>query len=296
MANKIISHSPSGYLMVLSETIYKTCCFSPSSCIMHFWLKRTRKPEWDTVCMLSCCHVLWHKQRRTEIGRCECAHYQLTDFCFWFRLGQRPQRGREEGRRAQTPGKSFVWSPRKRCVGSPSHSSTESYMSPLKGNDALFWDFFTEIGRVAWPSEERWHTERKCCNDGQWDGGVPLRAGARLVLVRAVVRGLVAHHPHLLGVAGPEDRSPEAPGLPLGVRLALRRLLRLRGVEGFSLQLARLHRPGGDIQFRQQQLLLLDRGHRGLPLRFYREVEPTSRRQPGAVFPLSQVRQRLPPL
>lgn len=56
-------------------------------------------------------------------------------------------------------------------------------------------------------------------NDGERepDGGQLSRTGGRFVDVRAVVSGLLAHHPHLHPLVGPEDDSPDAPGLPLGV-------------------------------------------------------------------------------
>lgn len=128
-------------------------------------------------------------------------------------------------------------------------------------------------------------------DDGKRDagGGVRVRAGGRAVFVRAVLPGLLSGHPHLHSVVRLEDDSEETAGLPLGVRLALRRLLRLRSVERLPLRLGRVRRSGSDLHFRQHQLVLLDCGHRCLPVRFHREVQPKSRRQPGAGVPPRQV-------
>lgn len=56
-------------------------------------------------------------------------------------------------------------------------------------------------------------------NDGERepDAGVFFRAGGCFVYVRAVVRGLLAHHPHLHHLVRLEDDPPDAPGLPFGV-------------------------------------------------------------------------------
>lgn len=112
------------------------------------------------------------------------------------------------------------------------------------------------------------------------------------MLVRPVLRGHLAHHIHLLRVARPEDDPAHAPAVPVGGGLALRRLIRLRRLEGVSQRLAGLRHPGSRVHIRQQQLVLLDHGHRRLPVRVHRQEHPKSCRQHGVVFPSCQVRGR----
>lgn len=109
------------------------------------------------------------------------------------------------------------------------------------------------------------------------------------MLVRPVARGLLAHHTDLLGVVRPEDHPAPAAALPVGGGPALRRLLWLRRVERLPQRLAGLHRPGGRVHLRQQQLFLLDRRHCHLPVRVYRQVEPEGGRQSSVVLPPGQV-------
>lgn len=110
------------------------------------------------------------------------------------------------------------------------------------------------------------------------------------MLVRPVARGLLSHHTDLLGMARPEDHPAPAAALPVGGRPALRRLLWLRRVERLPQRFVGLRRPGGRVHLRQQQLVLLDRRHRNLPVRVYRQVEPEGGRLSGVVFSPGQVR------
>ncbi len=128
-------------------------------------------------------------------------------------------------------------------------------------------------------------------NDGKWKphGCVLVWAGGRVVLVRAVVSGLLADHPHLHFLVRFEDNSEEAAGVPLGLRLAVRRLLRFRSLESFPHRLAGLCHSRGDIHLCQHQLFFLDRCHRCLLVCLYREVQPKSRWQPGVIFPPCKV-------
>lgn len=112
------------------------------------------------------------------------------------------------------------------------------------------------------------HGERR-----QRDGRLLLRAGACAVLVHPVAGGLLAHHTDLLGVVRPEDHPAPAAALLVGGGPALRRLLWLRRVERLPQRLAELHRAGRRVHLRQQQLVLLDRRHRHLPVRVYRQVQ-----------------------
>lgn len=103
--------------------------------------------------------------------------------------------------------------------------------------------------------------------------------------MRAVFPGRLSNYHHLHYLVGLEDNSEETTGVALGVRLAFRRLLRLRSLESFSLGLTGLRGSRSYIHLCQHQLFFLDRVHRCLPLRVHREVEQNGRRQFGAVFP-----------
>lgn len=128
-------------------------------------------------------------------------------------------------------------------------------------------------------------------NDGKRkpDSCLLVWTGGSVVLVRAVVSRLLADYPHLHYLVRFEDNSEEASGLPLGFRLAVCRLLRLRSLESFPHWLAGLRHSRGHIHFCQHQLFLLDCCHCCLPVRLHREVQPKSRWQPGVVLPPCQV-------
>lgn len=109
--------------------------------------------------------------------------------------------------------------------------------------------------------------------------------------LRSVGPGLHFDLPHLRYVVGFEDDSEEAAGVPVGVGLAVGRVLRLRSRESFSLQLAGLCGSRSDIHFRQHQQLLLDRGHRCVLVRLHSQVQSKTRGQPGVVVSPGQVRE-----